>query len=283
MLTRHTRRDEESVAAARLTSVLDAAAAPAEQGPAPGEDAALAAFRASSVRADGRRSRMHMPTTPIKALGVAAASAGLLLTGGFAAASAGVLPGAAQDKAADVLENIGIVVPGANEHSADHAETRGRSTEAPPTGDEADGADTESANRHGKAVSEVARSDEFEGSEKGEAVSQAARSNDHAGQHGSGQHGSGQAPGRSATGREHAPAPAAGTASEGNGGQGGDDAPPVETPKNGGGTGTADDATAGNAAGASTHGTGTAEEKSGERSTAGSGNASDRPAPADPH
>lgn len=278
MLTRHTRRDEESVPAARLASVLDAAAAPAEQGPAPGEDAALAAFRASSVRAVGRRSRMHLPTTPIKALAVAAAGAGLLLSGGIAAANAGALPDAAQDKAQDVLENIGIVVPGADEHSHGHADTRGRSGEAPPADDQAGGADPESANTHGKAVSEVARSDEFEGSEKGEAVSEAARSNDHAGQHGSG-----QAPGQSATGREHAQAPAAGTAAEGNGGQSGDHAPPVETPKNGGGTGTADDATADNAAGASAHGTGTAEEKSGGSSAAGSGNASDRSAPADPH
>ena len=277
MLTRHAHKDQEPVTDPRLASLLDAAAAPAEPGPAAGEAAALAAFRSSSVRSDGRF-RMHTPTTPLKSLAVAAAGVGLLLSGGIAAANAGALPGAAQDKAQDVLEDIGIVVPGANEHSDGHADTRGRSDEAPPTRDQADAADPESANTHGKTVSDVARSDEFEGSEKGEAVSEAARNNDHAGQHGSG-----QAPGQSATGREHAQAPAAGTAAEDNGGQSGDHAPPVETPKNGGGTGTADDATADNAAGASTHGTGTAEEKSGGRSTAGSGNASERPAPADPH
>ena len=277
MLTKHARKDQEPVTDPRLASLLDAAAAPAEPGPAAGEAAALAAFRSSSVRSDGRF-RMHTPTTPLKSLAVAAAGAGLLLSGGIAAANAGALPGAAQDKAQDVLENIGIVVPGANEHSDGHADTRGRSDEAPPADDQAGGADPESANTHGKTVSEVARSDEFEGSEKGEAVSEAARSNGQAGQHGHS-----QAAEQSAAGREHAQAPAAGPAAEGNGGQSGDHAPPVETPKNGGGTGTADDATADNAAGASTHGTGTAEEKSGGRSTAGSGNASERPAPADPH
>jgi hypothetical protein len=274
MLTRHVREDETSVTDARLASVLDAAAAPVEPGPAPGEQAALAAFRASSVRAGGRF-RMHAPTSPLKSLAVAAASAGLLLTGGIAAANAGALPGAAQDTAHTVLGSVGVDVPGADEHSAGHADTRGRSDEAPPAGDEADGADPESSNTHGKTVSEVARSDEFEGSEKGEAVSEAARTNGQAGQHGHS-----QAPEQSAGG-DHAAAPDAGTAGEGDGGQSGDHAP-VETP-NDGGTTTADDASTDYGGAASTHGTGTAADKSGGRSTAGSGNAADRPAPNDPH
>jgi hypothetical protein len=273
MLTRNARTDEESLAHARLASVLDAAAAPAEPGPAPGEEAALAAFRASSVRAAGWRSRMHTPTTTLKTVGVAAASASLLLTGGFATAAAGALPGAAQDKASEVLASIGVEVPGANEHSAGHADSRGRSGEAPPTGDSSDvaGSSPDSA-AHGQLVSDLARSTELEGVDKGQAISEAARSNSHGGQHGPA-----EAPEQSAAGGDDAGAPEAG----GDGGQSGDHAR-VETP-NDGGTGTANDASADNGGTASTHGTGTAGEMSDGRSTAGSGNASERPAPTAPN
>ena len=268
MLTRNVRKDEPPVADARLGSVLEAAAAPAEPGPAPGEEAALAAFRASSVRAAGWRSRMHTPTTTLKTLGVTAASAGLLLTGGFAAAAAGALPEAAQQKAHDVLASINVEVPGANEHSDGHADTRGRSEEAPPATGGADAAGTTpDAAEHGQMMSDLARNTELEGVAKGKAISEAAQSNGQAGEHGPA-----QAPERPATGSDDARAPGAGAAAEGDGGQSSDHAR-VETP-NGGGTGTADDASAQDDGEApSTQGTGTAGEMSGGRSTAGSGNA----------
>ncbi|MGH3306384.1 MAG: hypothetical protein ACRDOX_01740 [Nocardioides sp.] len=253
---------------ARLALVLDAAAAPAEPGPAPGEEAALAAFRASSVRADGWRSRMNSPTTPRKALGVAAASAGLLLTGGFAAAAAGELPRAAQQTAHDMLATINVEVPGADEHSDGHADTRGRSEDAPPVGGGADAADTgPEAAAHGQMISDLARSTELEGVDKGMAISAEARSHGQAGQHGPA-----QAPAQSAKGGDDARAPEAATAAAGSGGQSGDHAR-VEAP-NDGGTGTADGASADEDGGApATNGTGTAAEMSGGRSTAGSGNA----------
>ena len=266
MLTRHARKDEEPVTDARLALVLDAAAAPAEPGPASGEQAALSAFRASSPRTDGWRSRMHAPTNSLRTLGVTAASAGLLLTGGFAAAAAGELPGAAQQTAHDMLATINVEVPGADEHSDGHADTRGRSENA-PAGGGADVADTGSeAARHGETISDLARSTELVGAAKGKAISEAARGNGQAGQHGPA-----EGPEQRSAGGEDARAPAAGTAGEGAGGQSGDHAR-VETP-NDGGTGTADDATTDDGGGASTHGTGTAAEMSGGRSANGSGNA----------
>ncbi|HET7194169.1 MAG TPA: hypothetical protein VFI99_04195 [Nocardioides sp.] len=264
MLTRYARKDQEPVTDPRLASLLDAAAAPPEPGPASGEAAALAAFRSSSVAAQ-RRFRMHSPTTPLKSLAVAAASAGLLLTGGIAAANAGALPGAAQDTARTLLGSIGVDVPGADEHSAGHADNRGRSEQAPPTGDKADGADPESANSHGTTVSEVARSDESEGAEKGQAVSEAARTNGQAGQHGHP-----QAPEQSASGSDQGQAPAPAPADEGTGGASSDHAG-VVTP-NDGGTGTADDASADNGGAASINGTDRAGTASGGRSAAGSDN-----------
>jgi hypothetical protein len=276
MLTKRAWKDEEPVTDARLASVLDAAAAPAEPGPAPGEQAALAVFRASSARTDGWRSRMHMPKTPLKALGATAASAGLLLTGGFAAAAAGALPGAAQQTAHDMLATINVEVPGANDHSLGHVDTRGRSEDARPATGGADtaGALPEAAG-HGQLISGLARSTELEGVDKGMAISDAARSNGQAGQHGPA-----RAPEQSATGGLGAGAPETGTATDGNGGQSGDHAR-VETP-NDGGSDTADDASADDGGGASTHGTGTAGDRSDGRSTDGSGNAPERPERIDP-
>ena len=268
MLTRYARKDDAPVDA-RLASVLDAAAAPAEPGPAPGEEAALAAFRTSSVRADGRRSRMHTPLTSLKGLAVAATSAGLLLTGGLAAANAGMLPGAAQDHAQEVLDNLGIDVPGANEHSAGHADTRGGSGEASPAGSEADSASTlPEAAGHGQMISDLARNTELEGAEKGMAIANAASRG-----HGqAGEHGHAQAPDQSTTDGDEAGAPEAGTAPEGQGGQSADHAR-VPTP-NEGGTTTADTASAqDDGESPSTDGTGTAAEKSGGRSTSGSNQA----------
>lgn len=274
MLTRHAQTDEGR-ADARLAALLDAASAPAEPGPAPGEEPALAAFRASCVRTDGWRSRMHVKA-PLKSLGVTAASAGLLLTGGFAAAAAGALPGAAQDTASDMLASLEIEVPGANEHSAGHADTRGKSTEAPPASTVTDAPDgMPDAATFGQTIAELAKNTALTGAEKGKAISEAAKANGEAHRGGPG-----EAPEQSSAGRDHAQGPAVegqahsaqGQAPATQGGQSADHAPPVATP-NEGGTTTADDATTSKDDGASDHGTGTAGEKSGGRSTAGSANA----------
>jgi hypothetical protein len=209
---------------------------------------------------------MHTSTTPLKALAVSAASAGLLLTGGFVAAAAGALPDAAQATARDMLATINVEVPGADEHSAGHADTRGRSADA-PAGRELDAADTESEpTRHGEMISDLARTTDLEGRDKGMAISQAARTNGQAAEHGSA-----QTPEQSATGGGDVRAPEARPAAAGDGGQS-DGHARVETP-NQGGTGTADDASTDNGGSSSTHGTGTAGEMSGGRSAAGSGNA----------
>jgi hypothetical protein len=269
MLTRYARKDQEPATDPRLASVLDAAAAPAEPGPAPGEAAALATFRSSVVRADSWRSRMPTPATPLKSLCVAAASASLLLTGGIAAANAGVLPGAAQDSAQEILGNLGVDVPGGNEHSAGHADTRGHSDEAPPTDAETATSGTlPDAAAFGQMISELAKSTES-GPGKGQTISEAAKTNGQVGEHGqAGEHGS--APERTSTAGEEAAASAPAPAAEGEGGQSGDHAR-VVTP-NDGGTSTADDASADNGGAASTSGTEKAGTASDGHSTAGSDN-----------
>ena len=207
-----------------------------------------------------------MHTTPLKTLAVTAASAGLLLSGGLAAANAGMLPGAAQEGIQDMLGTIGVDVPGANEHAVSHADTRGSSDEAVPT--TAGGSDhpesLPDAADFGQMIAELAKSTEG-GPEKGKLISEAAR----------GDHGPAQMPEHPTAGDHQAPAvgqaPAtAGQAPEGSG-QSGEHTPPVEAP-NDGGTGTADGATTAQDDGASTHGTGTAADSSGGHSSAGSEN-----------
>ena len=216
---------------------------------------------------------MHLPTTPFKTVAAAAASAGLLLTGGVAAANAGWLPGAAQATARDALARVGVQVPGPDEHAAGHADTRGRSDEAPRASGEVDSQSDSAgtlpdASDFGQMIAHLAQTTAG-GPDKGQTISEAASR----GHSQAGEHGQAQAPEHPATGGGDTSAPNEGTAPAGQGGQSANHAPPVETPKNGGGTGTTDSATAAKGGSASTHGTGTATEKSGGHSTAGSGNA----------
>lgn len=164
----------------RVAALLAAAAAPTESGPVPGEEQVLAAFRASHETA--RRSFMRSPLTPAKTALAAAVGATVLLTGGVAAAATGSLPGAAQEKASEMLTKVGVSVPGPDEHSAGHPDVRGGSasdddeTQDPevvkPAEDSGKAAER-SGDSHGKgeAVSEMATSDETTGVEKGAAVS----------------------------------------------------------------------------------------------------------------
>ena len=95
---------------ARVTAVLSAAAAPVEPGPLPGEEAALAAFGAVHHRSGRKRMRSLVP---FKTGLAAAVGAGVLFTGGVAAAATtGSLPDPAQSAMQTVLGGMGITVPG---------------------------------------------------------------------------------------------------------------------------------------------------------------------------
>jgi hypothetical protein len=189
-----------------LGRLLDAAAAPAEAGPQPGEERALAAFRASRRT---RRIPMFSHPTRTKAAVAATIGAGTLLFAGVGGAAAGVLPDPAQDTASTVLGELGFDVPRANEQAGDHPTQRGAEEDADETEDatvgtetdaaESDDAQTDStddatgtedasapadpnANDHGQAVSDLAKSTDAEGSDKGKAVSGLASENSHAGE-----------------------------------------------------------------------------------------------------
>ncbi|CAN5170366.1 hypothetical protein BH18ACT14_BH18ACT14_17160 [soil metagenome] len=104
-----------------------------------------------------------------------------VLAAAFAAscgmASAGSLPGAAQDVASEMLAKVGITVPGANETAGTRPDVRGNSASVP------------SRPAHvgkGSDISELATTTELTGIEKGAAISTAASGGkSRAGQHGS--------------------------------------------------------------------------------------------------
>ena len=80
-------------------------------------------------------------------------------------ASAGSLPGAAQDVASEMLAKVGITVPGANDSAGTRPDVRGNSTNVPiAPADVGKGAE----------ISELATTTELTGVEKGAAVSTAA-------------------------------------------------------------------------------------------------------------
>ena len=174
----------------RVSSLLSAAAAPSEPGPLPGEGAALAAFRAAQPQP--RRSP-HRSVLVAARSGMAAAMAGLLLTGGVAAATAGVLPGLAQDTVDGVLVDLGLSPADADagrEHATGTDDSEQAEPSVPTTGDAVDGEDTaaegatsepdaadaadadaadadDTAGAHGKEVSRTARETEATGAAKG--------------------------------------------------------------------------------------------------------------------
>jgi hypothetical protein len=104
-----------------------------------------------------------------------------VLAAAFAAsvgmASAGSLPGAAQDVASEMLAKVGITVPGANDNAGTHPGVRGNSVSVPSApADAGKGAD----------ISELATTTDLTGVEKGAAISTAASGGkSQAGQHGS--------------------------------------------------------------------------------------------------
>ena len=92
-------------------------------------------------------------------------------------ASAGSLPGAAQDVASEMLAKVGITVPGANDSAGTHPDVRGSSTSVPSASADAG---------KGAEISELATTTDLTGVEKGAAVSTAASGGkSQAGRHGS--------------------------------------------------------------------------------------------------
>jgi hypothetical protein len=117
-----------------------------------------------------RRSFMPFALSRLR-LTAALVAAGLACSAGLA--SAGALPGAAQEVASEMLAKVGISVPGPNEHAGDHPSVRGKSAE-------------EHAGRgKGSEISELATTTELTGVEKGAAISTvASNGKSQAGQHG---------------------------------------------------------------------------------------------------
>jgi hypothetical protein len=89
-------------------------------------------------------------------------------------ASAGSLPGAAQDIASSMLAKVGISVPGPDEHAGTHPSVRGSSSDA------------SSDASTGSEIGELATTTDLTGIDKGAAISSAASDGkSQAGQHGS--------------------------------------------------------------------------------------------------
>jgi hypothetical protein len=182
MTTRRHHRSDDPQPDPRVAVLLAAAAAPTEPGPQPGEDAALAAFRAT-VPTPTRRIRM-LPS--LKATAIAATATGALMVGGVAAAATGALPGAASDTARAALAKVGVSVGGPADASGTHATTRGESADAGTTGASTAviPSPAATASAHGKAVSELATTTTLTGRDKGMAISTlASGGKSHAGRH----------------------------------------------------------------------------------------------------
>jgi hypothetical protein len=147
-----------------VVRLLDAASAEASAEELANEREGVIAF---ALAVDSSRamdsvspSGLSMPVPFSRARLVAAALATALVTAGLA--SAGSLPGAAQDVASEVLAKLGVSVPGPSDSAGTHHDVRGSSATAP------------SAERKGQEISELARTTEATGVEKGAAVSTAA-------------------------------------------------------------------------------------------------------------
>jgi hypothetical protein len=258
MLNNDRREASDTAPDERVVLLLEAAAAPTEPGPLPGEAEALAAFRASQPTP--RRSPMLSSLTSVKTGIAAVLGTGVLLTGGVGMAAAGALPEGAQDTASAMLAKVGVTVPGAAEVAVADA-GKGEST-----ADEAS-ADREmpDASKKGQDVSDLARNTELEGADKGAAVSDlASEGKSRAGEENDGSQA--RVDGGAVAGEKQAQAAEGDERAEGSRERAATEAP------NDGGTDTADGATTKSADGSSTAGTGTAGETSDGRSGAGSAN-----------
>ena len=175
-------RDPSS--AGPLGQILAAAGAPAEAGPQVGEDAARSAFRVAFPPSPARASRVRLSMS--RRLAAAGLASGLVLSGGAAAASAGALPGAAQQTAKHVMSKLGVSIPGPDKDAS--TRRSGPATPAPApatTGDPYATAGDGGPSGTDSEVSGPARGSASTGVVKGAAVSGAASDGkSQAGQHG---------------------------------------------------------------------------------------------------
>ena len=160
----------------RLLEAASAEASSEELAREPETVAAMAALRSPVPRnaASPRRSFMPFALSRPRLTSVVVAAAFAASVG---MASAGSLPGAAQDVASEMLAKVGITVPGPNDNAGTHPDVRGNSTSVPSAPTDAG---------KGAEISELATTTELTGVEKGAAVSTAASGGkSQAGQHGS--------------------------------------------------------------------------------------------------
>jgi len=167
---------------ANVARLLESAAA----APTPGElsretevvATVAAAVRSSSSIESGSPRRFFMPFALSRSR-MTAAFVALTLACSAGLASAGSLPGAAQDIASAMLAKVGISVPGPNEHAGTHPSVRGSSSDA----------SSDAVTR--SDIAELATTTDLTGIDKGAAISRAASDGkSQAGQHGSASGGS---------------------------------------------------------------------------------------------
>jgi hypothetical protein len=164
----------------RVVRLLEAAAAEAsseELAREPQTVAAMATALRSPVHRNSASSRRSFMPFALSRPRVTAAVVAAAFAASVGMASAGSLPGAAQDVASEMLAKVGITVPGANDSAGTHPDVRGNSTSVPSAPTDAG---------KGAEISELATTTELTGVEKGAAVSTAASGGkSQAGQHGS--------------------------------------------------------------------------------------------------
>jgi hypothetical protein len=151
---------------AELARVLRAASAEttAEELACEAEIVAMvaAAVRSSSSVHPSSSRRSYMPFALSRPRISAAIVAAWLACTVIGLASAGALPGAAQEIASTMLHKVGISIPGTNENAGTHPDVRGTSTVAP------------SETGTGSDISGLATSTDLSGIEKGAAISSVA-------------------------------------------------------------------------------------------------------------
>ena len=163
---------------AEVARLLEAASAEptADELPREAEVVAMVATAARSSSSNNSSSprRSSMPFA-LSRPRISAALVAVALACSAGLASAGALPGAAQDIASDMLAKVGISVPGPNDNAGTHPSGRGTS------------ADTPSDASQGSGISELATTTELTGVQKGTTISTAAsEGKSQAGQHGPG-------------------------------------------------------------------------------------------------
>jgi hypothetical protein len=164
----------------RVVRLLEAAAAEDSSEELAREPETVAAMEAairSHVHQDVASPRRSFMPFALSRSRLAAAVVAAAFAATVGMASAGSLPGAAQDVASEALAKVGITVPGANDSAGTHPDVRGSSTSTSIASADAG---------KGAEISALATTTELTGLEKGAAISTAAsEGKSQAGQHGS--------------------------------------------------------------------------------------------------